>query len=391
MFRQFSAICLLVFVGSASAVTLPAPIYGPTGPFYGQYDDFYSYSLPLLNYFSDPSGQVVLNLSTATLDDTLNAGDPWYVNSSPGELGKDGQYIVLATGTNNQGVNDNSDVSSLIDPAYETPDGGGANSDSFSTVTSDSTANPYGGTLAGAEEPDYGDTPNGNTDGFPDFTQDSTDSWDINVGSLVDFLNGEEMVVFFNHNELGDTQELSAWVKVWFTDLDGNIIEVDKNGGFYTGDDTEDAFYLRDTFYNGVNNLGDGNFGIDNPELDDWALAPGDVCIDTNNIAAGIDIGCQVYNPNDPGIEKFNHNLGANNAAYAIYSPWLNQFIAGLLNPEDYVMHVDMRLSGEDNGYEQAFISTFSRVTNVPEPSTLFVLAIGLLGLGATLRWRHRH
>src|SRR5690606_1984675 len=70
----------------------------------------------------------------------------------------------------------------------------------------------------------------------------------------------------------------------------------------------------------------------------------------------------------------FDHNLGADNAAYAITSPDMNAFIAGLgiANLSNYVLHIDWRLRFADNGYEQAFFVSSEFVPPpVPEPGSL--------------------
>lgn len=49
-------------------------------------------------------------------------------------------------------------------------------------------------------------------------------------------------------------------------------------------------------------------------------------------------------------------------------------------------MTVDARMAHIDNGYEQLFIQGASRVVNVPEPATLVLLGLGLLGLSMSRR-----
>ena len=52
-------------------------------------------------------------------------------------------------------------------------------------------------------------------------------------------------------------------------------------------------------------------------------------------------------------------------------------------------MSVDLRLAYLNNGYEQLFILGEGETTPpIPEPSTLALLAAGLLGLGTILRRR---
>lgn len=89
-----------------------------------------------------------------------------------------------------------------------------------------------------------------------------------------------------------------------------------------------------------------------------------------------------------PNVESLDHNLGADNAAYVLTSAVLNEILKSI--DESYVMHVDLKLWGEDNGYEQAFISTVSRVTTseASEPATLALIGFGLALCGVRLRVR---
>ena len=145
----------------------------------------------------------------------------------------------------------------------------------------------------------------------------------------------------------------------------------------------------------------DGNTDADT----DYVLSGGPICFD----AFGVPISCA-----DAGAVSgpFEHNLGADNAAYAVVFPELNNllnnlFANGALDLTQYTLHVDFRfgcdptLFGTDpddpacaggdwgkninNGYEQLFISTLAR-TQVPAPGVLALFAAGLLGLGAARR-----
>ena len=74
--------------GLASADLFPTPLPN-TG--FVQYQDFNSYSLPILNYF-------------ATGTTTQNPGDPFYIPSSPGQIQ---DLIVVYTGAGGTGVTTN--------------------------------------------------------------------------------------------------------------------------------------------------------------------------------------------------------------------------------------------------------------------------------------------
>lgn len=356
-------LALIVTAGLSAPLTQAAELSlmlpAPSLPYAIQYDDFASYSLPVLNYFTQGDNSVAL--VPGPYGTTIQPSEPWFVKSAPGELGMDGEYIVIATGTNNAGVNSNADISNLIDPAYRTPDGAPANTDSFSTVTLDPVVFPE--PLNGVADPG-GISAEANLN-------DLEDSWDINVGTLLDYLGEEnQMVVMFNHNELNSAagpfgaQALFAWAKVWITDNDGN-------------DSGLGSFYLRNT-----------ELGVNDPMPTDWILAAGDVCLDPTTFIP--DPGCLGPDPENDDI-LFKHNLGADNAAYAVVSPTLDAAMRSLANPENYTLHADIRLYDEDDGYEQAFIMAAPRIVPddpppVPTPGILALFGLGLL----SMRWTRR-
>lgn len=381
--RTFTVILALIFAthGRAAEIDL-------TGIGYVTYGDAQSYSLPIANLQQGYDAQT----------------GPFTIASSPGQIS---DLVVLASGTNNGPLVQNFDG---MDRAYETPEG--VSGETFF----------YGNEL----------TYRG-TDGT--VANNLIDTWDSSVSAMNDFLAGEDMVFFFNNNQVnsGGTslQSLAAWMRIWVTDDLGNVLD---NSTFELSN--------QDSPYNLVSQGGGGEFlgdvdyvapgaGSGDPssfdglnDETDFVLSGGQICVATvASTSVPIPVACDAE-PGDmlngePILEvsaAINHNLGANNAAYAVVFPELNALLAsldGILNEDSYTMHVDLRLGcdalavdGNDygetelenwmdcgtynlfgtelnNGYEQLFLGrAITTTTTVPEPMPLALLGLGLLLLG---------
>jgi hypothetical protein len=359
-----------------SAATMAEPL-DFTGIGYVQYGDAHSYSLPI-----------------ACIQSGYSATDhncPFFVQSSPGLI-KD--LTVLGTGASGTPVNTNF---TGMDNAYPTPSG--VNGSTFMQTG----GLTFGGNTYPAPDPG----------GAGQFVGDQGNTWDTTLAALKTFLDGFDMVVFFNNNQensLGTAaQSLAAWAQV----------EVTGPGGVRLG---IFDFTNMDGSYNLVSEGGGGNFmgnvatytstgagpsGSTNASTD-YVLSGGAICVLTGG-PVPIPVPCDTPGATGP----INHNLGANQAVYALVMPELNALLNTLFMLPDltgYSMHVDYRLgcdptlfgtdanaeicSGEalgwgknlTNGYEQIFIAQMVGITQVPEPATVLLIALGVLSLG--WRWR---
>lgn len=328
MKRLLSALGLLATSWVAAPVQATMVFPAPSPPVALPYNDFFVYSLPIMQYFY---------------------GSVWHIPSTPGHI-QNG--IVLATGASGSPVNTNF---AGMDNAHQTPSGSGGPT-CFATTQG----------LSGCSVTEPGQE-GGN------FAGDSDDSWDIQLSALTNYLNGDDLVVFFNHNEEnsqdGAEQSLLIWAHVVIEDLDG--------GG------TLDFW------------LSNGNENAEPYANNDWVVATGQACMTPDGTA--VDPTCTNPDAQSPNI-RFNHNLGADEAAFAVV------FAGAENNPYDWltsgydVMHVDWYMDDLTNGYEQAFILNGFRfcapqdplcVPTIAEPQSLLLLATGLLGFAFWVRrWR---
>lgn len=342
--KLFGAIGLILVLNQTSQ----AALIDLTGEGFVTYGDFNSYSLPIAEIS---------------------------VPSSPGQIQ---DLIVVATGSSGGPVNTNF---TGMDNAYSTPSGvSGSNFFSTGSTSDPSQISTF-----------FGDTP---------------DTWDTSLTALEAFLAGENMTFFFNNNNLNgaNLQSLAAWGQIKVTDNTNMLLGVfdfTNNGGSYNlvsegGGGTFLGLpenYLSD---------GMGPTIGDNTNTD-YVLSGGPICIDTDTVPP-TPLSCT--NPlADEG--PINHNLGANDTAYAIVAPELNSLLKGLfdggLNLDNYTMSIDLRLgcdpsfgnsndeicTGElsgfgkniNNGFEQFFIAsaTFDQSSQVPEPNTLLLLGGSLI------------
>lgn len=296
-----------------------------------QFGDFAVYSLDLLYVQSTFASTGIIPTTSP------NPGDPFYVASSPGELGNAG-YIVYGTGTNNNNVVTNG-AGTLIDNAQAQPSGGpstfvvGAATETAPTFPGDSTTN-WDGTLSAIRtELGAGSSPNG------------------------------QFVIYFNLNETGGDNlpgiDMLAWFKVSLVDTTGVLPQRD--------------FYLTglsgSTVVPDINNLNDPN----------WVYVHGTICVSATAgfLGEGPCNAAQIA----AGGHNVNQNLGANEAAFAIYNQQLSNLV---LNSGYNILRGTWEFAAIDNGFEQQF-SALAPV-RLPEPGALAIMGFVLLAFGVTTR-----
>lgn len=374
---------MLAAFGASSA---SAALVDLTGLGYVTYGDGNSYSLAVANYFSCGS--------------EYGPGCAYNVKGSPG-AGETEPRIYIVQGAGGHIDNDSANMDDAFDAA---------NNELFFTMTS-------------ANEP--GSDGNKNAT----FTGDQVNTWDATLGALdqtFDFTKNL-MTFFFVNNEPnsndGLTQNLAVWARVTLTNRDGTSI-------YRTFDVTNDPRTSEQRDGDTIGDLPAPGYGPppigggvaygdvtlytsegNAPEITDFAMSGGQVCVDKTTKVL---VDCTTASPGS--FDAINHNLGENQAPYAITIPELDDFIGGLMtagsNLDDYVMRVDLRYGcvqppfgvtgtggnaecvpygtavSQDNNFEQVFIGTRLAQQSVPEPGTLVLLGSGLLGFAAARRSR---
>jgi PEP-CTERM motif len=359
---------------SAALFSAPSMAFDLTGKGFIQYGDAQSYSLPVLALQAGCTGP----------------GCEFYVNSSPGQIQG---LTVLGTGASGQNLNANFVG---MDNAYETPSG--VNGTTF-------------------WRPDPTNYSNINNDGASVNNNGAT-TWDSSLLALKNYLAGEAMIFFFNNNQVNscDTacQSLAAWAQITVKNAAGTIIgtydltnrgTTAGLGGAYTTVAEGGGGAILGNVAN-YTSSGAGPVAGDNSSTD-YVLSGGALCIGAGGALVPCDGsgGAVLAGP-------INHNLGANQAAYALLFPELNLQLAGLFGLSDatlaqYTMSVDVRLGCDpavvggdtsvtctggkygrnlNNGYEQIFISKATDVRSAPEPGTMALLGLALLGLAGARR-----
>jgi hypothetical protein len=329
--KMLAATGLLLAAGSAMAW----PIL-PAAPCNGnnclQYSDFSVYSMALINLQGGGSG-------------SPTNGEPGYVDAQAGHI-KD--FIVLGSGAAGGPVTTNV---AGVDDAYTTAAG------TFNSLATDPSNGP------------------GSGDGL---------GWQASIATLKTQFVNSNFVAFFSFTEPGSSMppqpllgaDMLVWAKMSVIDLQDpgatKSFYLQPNGSVHNNNPLANAL-PPDTTLDFVG-------GGPGP----WAYVHSLFCVGPGSTFAGFPDGggnCPA-GTNIKGI-----NTGSNNASFAIYNAELDAIIHDANTPYD-ILQVDWQMAYIDGGGEAAWFEPWqiARTTTVPEPGTVLLMGLALIGLWAVRR-----
>lgn len=360
--RTVLLLCFLTSLTSSHVnanIILPDPSCGTAaGDNCLIFDDFTVFSMSFLEFNN-----------SGVLQPT--AQDLYYIDSSPGKIKDD---IVIASFP--AASVKNTDISPTgIDNAFSTPTSGGP--DFFAMLAANEpppvlTNDNIQGANALMPNPNNIDVDaDGNGDGTGPLSL-----WDIETSVLTSFLDGEDMMFFFNLNETGTDDQLASgqdmlgWLRVYLTDsATGNSVSFTLSGNNTAAPAIQS--YPQTAFDN-----------ILPTATDEWAYIHGKICVDETDGSVITLTSCSAAG-NPPNGKTVNQNLGSNAAAFGLWNEDLNN---ALYSGNYDMMSVDMRMGYIESGYEQLFIRAAQVGTEISEPSILMLFLLSILGLGASKR-----
>lgn len=328
--KTLAAATMLAVTASASqATTLQLPYVNEMSA--GLYHDYYVYSLDLLDQCA------------AAGDPRCLPSGPYPVASSPGQI--DDQAVVLtgSDGTQMNNITSPFPTGTAVDNPFLTPSGNQG----------------YAFVMSELNEPGTG----GDANATGTFTGDQIGSWEVSIDALSTWLNGHDLVFLFDNNQQGNLQNNQLWLfaQARIIDQDGNTIycsEVSSAAGTGCGTYTEIPY----------------------------VPVVGDFCVDavSGDSYAPILQGNKLVCKNDKDYYITN-NLGTNSAEFAAFDPYMNNNLSNWLG-KGYFLSIFTQYYGNLAGYEQLWICSECDINKTPEPGTMALAGLGLLGLAGLRR-----
>ena len=343
---------------AASAVYLPSSNVMSTA----QYGDFSVYSLDLLVQCAAANDSRCL--PSGPLPIASNAG--WTSGQLQIMTGENGQDATTNTPnpipivSTDNGLRGGSRIewnTYFADDPYASPGGNQASAFAMGSVFSPEPG-PTNGTVV---------APNGATT-HTLFAGDRTNTWEVQIGALRNYLGSHDLVFIFDNNQEGDAE--NHWLQIW-----GQAEIIDLNG-------TSMACYQ-------LNNSASPGCA---PRVDPSdAFTPGSYvttytgyCVDkTTGAAFDLGLGSQNHCESNNGY-YVNGNTGSANADNAAFSRALHDFVFSPQTDPTWLLSLDIRTANNNGGAETLWICSncdIDRGTEIPEPGTLALAGLALIGL----------
>jgi hypothetical protein len=331
---------------------------------------------------------------------TGNATTDYVIKSSQGLLTD--AVVIMTTG---QAAVDNTANGTNIDNAYQILASPGQDTTYGTSILAGQNDPPPAGHIIDPDTVVTGEV-SGDISGINGGGATAT-AWDIGLQALIDVLTIDgvrhDMLVFFDNNQEGSTEEQNILVSalVCVRDAQKQLADicfelVDENGTNVTS---------NDDFPNNLNNNVDPsafqttlNYG--DPLATDTStalyppggpvLANGTFCVD-NTSKEVVQFDVDSANDCQANSTFINNNLGSNVVEFIAGIPELNAQMESLLAQGYDLVSVQMLFTNQNDGFEDVFILAGAPRITVPEPSTVLLLSLGILGLGIMSRRRKIH